>query len=378
MPLGDIFVDPNGRLIVLGGKGESFSPTNAPQQDTFNNDGWCDDTSDGRVTAKIKVRATGKEYPISEPAWVIVGPPDYAPPIGNVVSLFDVVYDVCAEKFKEQFDPILKAGRVSFAHHVFPLLKRATDVFWVDRSAQQSGTGLGHGPNGSANFLDPIMLALLSDNSQNQGSNAWRIRQGVFAKLRKPDGSGGDMPMLQPELDTGRLPSVTSTVYEIMRKWAAGQFDSDWNPSQMPKKLTDVAVAEQPFALDKAALDTCLGASFYPGIEAPRILRDRASLYYRPFRIHPNTQPGFITRDLALPWQTDFFACENAWWPAQRPNQVHLPPSRPGEYVEWAEGVSGENFDINFWKFMGYVKAAEAGAAAYVEDERDWPRQAFF
>ena len=58
VPLGEIQTDSNGRLLVLGGFGNSGSPTNAPLTSFDNNDGWHDDVSDGPVTATMTLRGT--------------------------------------------------------------------------------------------------------------------------------------------------------------------------------------------------------------------------------------------------------------------------------------------------------------------------------
>jgi hypothetical protein len=52
VPLGEVRTDRHGRLLVLGGFGQSASPTSAPLTTFANNDGWYDDVSDGPVTAK--------------------------------------------------------------------------------------------------------------------------------------------------------------------------------------------------------------------------------------------------------------------------------------------------------------------------------------
>ncbi|MBV8867154.1 MAG: LodA/GoxA family CTQ-dependent oxidase, partial [Acidobacteriaceae bacterium] len=54
-PLGELRTDDAGRLLVLGGSGHSFSPFGARLTTFANNDGWCDDTSDGPVTASVRL-----------------------------------------------------------------------------------------------------------------------------------------------------------------------------------------------------------------------------------------------------------------------------------------------------------------------------------
>ena len=35
---------------------------------------------------------------VAEAAWVIVAPPDFAPAIGNIVTLYDTLYDLAARE----------------------------------------------------------------------------------------------------------------------------------------------------------------------------------------------------------------------------------------------------------------------------------------
>ncbi|MEU7047904.1 LodA/GoxA family CTQ-dependent oxidase [Streptomyces eurythermus] len=73
VPLGSMHTDDEGRLVVLGGKGHSAAPFGEPPLSFGNNDGWCDDISDGPVTATLTLE--GRAVPV-EPAWVVVAPPN--------------------------------------------------------------------------------------------------------------------------------------------------------------------------------------------------------------------------------------------------------------------------------------------------------------
>jgi hypothetical protein len=374
VPLGELRVDTQGRLVALGGFGRSFSPAGAPLNplETFNHDDWCDDTADGPVRAQLRLRGTGEVIAESQvdAGWLVVGPPDFAPAIDNVISLFDVAYDVAHARFGIHLDPDLDLGRVSFTRHIYPILRRAADVYWVEGDLYADG----HRPASRGDFLEPGLFALLRDNDSTPASDSFRRRNQVFRRLRAPDGSAGDMPALASELDSGRQPALTTVQYDLMRRWAAGLFENDWPnalpPTQPPLvPLDQLPLAAQPAALDKAALDACVGASFYPGIEVWRVVRDRPALYRAPLRIADSVVPGTLTVGLALPWQSDFLACGSTWWPAQRPNVV----VRRGVPATWDDG-SGNNFDFTtrLWQQMGFVRPA-AGADRFVEDERDLP-----
>src|SRR6266496_1813854 len=128
--LGDLLTDSAGRLIVLGGFGKSqpFPEGRAadPADDFANREGWCDDTSDGPVHATVRLTDSAKAVE-ADSAWVIVGPPDFAPPIENVVTLYDLVYSVMAK----HVDPSLRvtdATKISFTSDIYPILKRASKL----------------------------------------------------------------------------------------------------------------------------------------------------------------------------------------------------------------------------------------------------------
>src|SRR5581483_10452044 len=105
-------------LIVLGGFGNSQTLTGSIIHHYANNDGWRDDTSDGSVNASVKL-SDGTTLDAAG-AWVIVAPPDFAPAITNVVTLWDVVQDVSTSR------GLLPApSNPSFTKDVYPILSRA-------------------------------------------------------------------------------------------------------------------------------------------------------------------------------------------------------------------------------------------------------------
>ncbi len=110
--LGELKTDNTGRLLVLGGHGNSGtfkSGIGQPRIDTYaNNDGWFDDTSDGVVMARLvmysqeveRIRYVDVEYP----AWVIVGYPRYVPEILDMITADDVVEDMSIREFAYRTD----------------------------------------------------------------------------------------------------------------------------------------------------------------------------------------------------------------------------------------------------------------------------------
>ena len=128
VPLGEIRTDKNQNLLVLGGFGFSSSPTNRDLSDFYTNPGWHDDTSDGPVTARIRL-ANGSTIDDIAPAWVAVGPPDYAPEIQGVVSLYDIMLQVAIDQLG-----VPRPNQVSFTRDIFPMLLRTRRYQWVNQA----------------------------------------------------------------------------------------------------------------------------------------------------------------------------------------------------------------------------------------------------
>jgi hypothetical protein len=105
--------------LVLGGFGKSDSPPNKSITEFYDNEGWYDDISDGPVTAHVMMRGTGEEFDAAG-AWVIVGPPKFAPQIDNVITLYDRLFQMGVEQG-------WLAGPVqpSYTNDIHPILERA-------------------------------------------------------------------------------------------------------------------------------------------------------------------------------------------------------------------------------------------------------------
>ena len=128
--LGDLLTDDTGRLLVLGGHGNSGSylfddEFGQPRiNDYANNDGWFDDTSDGPVMARLvmfselvqAIRYVDVEYP----AWVACAYPAYVPEILDVVTMDDVVEDMAIRQFAERTDLYGTSGTFDDPQHIAP------------------------------------------------------------------------------------------------------------------------------------------------------------------------------------------------------------------------------------------------------------------
>ncbi|HMJ52314.1 MAG TPA: LodA/GoxA family CTQ-dependent oxidase [Polyangiaceae bacterium] len=413
--LGELRTDAAGRLIVIGGNGQSSAvPGMALGADVFNNDGWFDDVSDGPVTATLTLRGQDKKPKVivAESAWVLCGPPDFAPFLANQVTLYDVLFDMAAREmvlptnealydlslkplaeinaeFKAAGGPTLSRYKPSFDQEIFPILRRAQEQIFVFEGLKDS-----HGSLGAYARLGDPSAANLS------------ARQAVFDRIHPPGlaGSGGarNMPILHGDEFSNpthqrKALTLTATQYALLEQWSKGQFIAGAGPVPPPPPAATVS----PEGLDRSALQNCVGGAFCPGIEIGWQIRNK-KLFAAPFRIDHRAssqylgdagpvRAGHFSRQMALPWQTDFLACRlqtgRGWWPAQRPDITYASKaafdasprvfrawhraSSGGATVNWPSGgavPSGQEFIDNLHK-LGVVR--EEPASYHVERERD-------
>jgi hypothetical protein len=169
---------------------------------------------------------------------------------------------------------------------------------------------------------------------------------------------------------------VTVTQYKRMERWSQGRFDADWTDAEpTPVALDQLPDADKPKALDRAALEACVGGPFFAGIEVSGMMLD-ATTYdqKRPFRINTQLQPGTLTARMAIPWQADFRDCGEEghadWWPGQRP--THVLRGQRTVADNWVPPRWTPEDMVNLWMQLGFiVEDKSSGKTRYVEDERD-------
>jgi hypothetical protein len=321
--LGELHTDDKGRLIVAGGYGKSLQsavlaaasgvPVPQPLRTYANNPTWFDDVSDGPVTAEIELNG-GQKISSDEidPAWVIVGPPDFAPALRSVVSLYDVMTDVWVRS--KALDVSGKSGapkwlrdmrndwsdtsgftnfRPDFVRDVYPILQAVINTRWVHMPAQSfhfhwdwaklSDTSAAAAPERKRIFerirrppsltglpepASSVMPRLMGDEEVNEHTAAPRDEDGnadPAAPRRAISAIGGPKSWL----------SVTAVQYAILRRWMLGQFDKPgWPASNKPEDLPAPPAAITPWGLDQAALEGCVGGAFFPGIEVGWLIRN--------------------------------------------------------------------------------------------------------
>lgn len=357
--LGELATDEEGRLIVLGGHGVSapVDPSGKPLADPAdawithyaNNDNWYDDTSDGPVTATVTLLDVagkpGRELQVQGGSWVVVAPPDFAPNSTNVVTLYDVMEEVAHDNptlSNSVTSRVYSVTDLDLRRDIWPVIERSAGYRWLSKLGLRGhGQGRpGDGLNGNKVTFEGFEKAMKAQDGALRGKLFNALRPPVY---RRPNGVVPSQEYLEkarvaatalfmPPLsgdegdrtsgDAQTWLSLTYLQYERMKAWAQRPKGAPELPASEPSSpfLDDGSI--HPDVLTKTLLDQSCGGAFFPGIEVTSIVRD-PKLYAEAFRFgHDVLEPGDVTKYMACPWQADFYECRDAWWPAQRPDEV--------------------------------------------------------
>jgi L-lysine 6-oxidase len=381
--LGEITMDDAGRLIVLGAFGCAGGPPGVDITSFAGASGFYDDVGDGYVVATLTHRDGSKQD--LEPAYVLIGSPKYAPELTNIVTLDDNAYDVAIRYLA--YDPSLYEGRPTkapsaaaydpiagfqasyrpnFARDIEPIFRAMQGYRWVAQipsmidfafpTFDPSDASEKTRPRRERWFsyfrvpVPPENYAYI--NEIDKGPNQLLAADGVpLMPLQSGDNSVTNAFIY-------KFLTLTPTQFFFLSQWAKGLFDTGEAP------LAHGGVAD----LDRQVIGNCVGGPLSPGIETTWITRNPA-IYAAPFRIkvahwtgsaaalaeHYRTvglsttndvqrgeglEPGDLTKQMAIPWQADFFDCT-----VQTPNMdnpeinqslthdgIQVPPSY---YVYW-------------------------------------------
>lgn len=282
-----------GVLIFYAADGVSASLNPSDLNTDFaDNSNWYDDICDGRITATIKSRSTGVTHRLDDAesaAWVVTAPPDYAPQIQPISTLYDIICGAGNNKYEPEFSL------------VFPMLYRLYRMQWVN---------LG-------DFLAPSFREVI-DKLIHEGKlkylfqkypkgEADAVREKIFGLFRNPAYPELNEPIIPSSSTTGienrgigtdelKLPyypgdginypgspaqwfAIPPLLYEQLKKWR----DGDFKPMRLPasaldmdaigevfrKKYLDAAKDERkrPLLMTRAILETLYGGGFHPGVE---------------------------------------------------------------------------------------------------------------
>src|SRR5580700_9216805 len=329
--LGEVRTDPQGRLIVFGGRGKSASYNGAKAVTFANNEGWHDDTADGPVTTEV---AFADQKLQVDPAWIVVAPPNYGPLQKSVRTMWDLIHDVAITA-----GTLPKPVRPSFDRDIRPIFERLSRLQWVN-----AGFAAGFGWGASSDFIGPQWLEKLSRNSADTAE----MRHVIANQFRDFDRDSwspvpwpwvyGDAMSIPPAETPRQNAALTDTQLGMLQQWAAGDFNADYIPGRTPpRRIEDVPLADQPGTLDRAALEFCLADAFHPGCEMTWPMRT-PTMYMALYRIAHREgrwterefgakltagvislregtlaaqEAGGIARWMAVPWQTDTASCRS-------------------------------------------------------------------
>ncbi len=341
--LGELHTDDKGRLIVVGGNGDSEdvdgSADSGEPLDFADNNGWHDDVSDGPIDATITLPG---EAPVDAVgSWVIFAPPDFAPENRAIKTLYDVAEDIADSN---------APNPVNFDDHVRPMFERGR--LMADVVHQDFIERFRRIPD------DMEALSALPGDALVR-RRAKRALDGASRRLQRF--------------------SFSDRQLDILDEWETGNF-------QAGSGIT--VAAGSPLALDIAALDQTVGGGFFPGIEAG-IIMENSQLYDMHFidgraspRIDRNSPlgvgPGFLSARMALPWQADFLKCGRdpggLWWPVQRPDGGLLDANDPASHASWVSPIGGLGHQdvIRNLHRLGFIrKETIDDEPRFVERERD-------
>lgn len=364
--LGECRTDKDGNLLVLGGHGisKNIVSSHETMQSYANNDNWFDDMADGYVQATLSIN--GEECPVA-PAWVIIAPPDYAPHTKPLLNLYDTLLDRFIHK-----DEMVTMPELKFYDHIQPILKAIDNTKYL--------------------FPMPAHKHDFSEFVNNPLSNQTQ-RKYIFELLRAPNDnlSPKSMPLLlgsnygtfdenkidkidpkKQRMASQSRSALTKYQYDILEAWKDDTYDHQENVYQAWKKneLIDKNPEDAtPHELTKAALENCAGGAFFPGIETSYNIRDKYA-FVEPFRLDGSKlNPGDLTKQNALPWQADFFACSGeedevnninvGWWPYSRPDAVYREGS--DKQQRWTPKDQFPTNDLGYhamvekWSKLGFI-----------------------
>lgn len=331
--LGELRVESDGCALVLAGCGRAESPSGTKIIDYANNPGWFDDIADGPIDASVFLHEDGatRQVPV-QGAWVVTAPPNFAPRVQAVVTLYDMLFNRAVQ------EGVLNRPSIpSFSEHIYPLLEAALNVRHV-YAIEKGGQSIAY--HDFSNLLD--VDSHLS--ARERLLSYIRLPKSLRSEYPNSSRKWGNMPELRDANDEwdpdGRKDlgfTLTETQYHMLVQWSKGEIDRTGTHGQPPQPPLHIT----PLGMDRAALMNCVGGAFFPGIECGWFLESASAVdmcdddfvrIKRDQMLFGRTlQAGDITKHMAVPWQADFQACtrygeENpGWWPSARPNEINVP-----------------------------------------------------
>lgn len=276
----------NGTLIFYPGDGVSaaLNPSDL-NTDFADNSNWYDDICDGRITAKVTI--DGKTYEVNDPksaAWIATAPPDYAPQIQPLATMYDLICGASNDTYSTDFSL------------VFPVLYRLYRMQWVNAS----------------DFLAPSFREVIDQLTTeefkflyNSSDEAQPLREKIFSLFRNPAYAYTNEPVI-PSKSTTDITNIGSgteelkypfypgdginypgspaqwfaippILYQQLESWRDGDFESlDFEFTTMDEighYYQNIYIqaskdeTKSALLMTRAVLETLYGGGFHPGVE---------------------------------------------------------------------------------------------------------------
>lgn len=292
--LGTIEYD-NGTLIFYAadGKSASLNPSDL-NTDFADNSNWYDDICDGRVTASITYKNgtnKGKTVELTDAqsaAWVATAPPDYAPQIQPISTMYDLVIGAANERFSPElslifplFYRLYRMQWVNLGDFLAPSFKEVIDqltaegkfhyIYRNDRSAEGKAVRerifkLFRNPAYPYNN-EPIIPSSQSTDITNNGVGTEELLLPYYP------GDGVDYPG-----SPAQWFAIPPILYKQLTNWKDGrfqtprefQFENIDEMGHFYRSIFQTAVQDErkrPLLMTRAVLETLYGGGFHPGVE---------------------------------------------------------------------------------------------------------------
>ncbi|CAL2084807.1 conserved protein of unknown function [Tenacibaculum sp. 190524A05c] len=299
-----------GSLIFYPGDGISAALIPSDLNTDFaDNSNWYDDICDGKITAKVTMN--GNTYELNDAdsaAWVATAPPDYAPQIQPLSTMYDLICGIASEDFTTDFSLI------------FPVLYRLYRMQWVNLS-----DFLAPSFRETIDELTPEEFKALYSNSKA----AQPVRNKIFNLFRDPLYNYTNEPIIPSKSKTDitnigsgtqelKYPfypgdginypgspaqwfAIPPVLYHELKKWKDGNFSSlegDFtNMDELGKHYQNqyLEAAQDPaksaLLMTRAVLETLYGGGFHPGVELTWPMR-HAQMYAENSLAYADITPG--------------------------------------------------------------------------------------
>ncbi len=395
----------NGTLIFYGadGKSAALNPSDL-NTDFADNSNWYDDICDGRITATITLKTDGTKYELNDSlsaAWVTSAPPDYAPQIQPISTMYDMMTGASSDEFEPEFSLI------------FPMLYRLYRMQWVN---------LG-------DFLSPSFKETIDKLTaegkfkflyqKSPGKEASAVREEIFNLFRDPAYHYNNEPIIPSSSTTNitnrgsgrdelKLPyypgdginypgspaqwfAIPPILYDQLRLWKDGKFKTI-EATTMPLNTMDeigeyyrqqyLKAAEdpskRPLLMFRAVMETLYGGGFHPGVELTWPMRHNL-IYAENKEVYKEVEGGqglFGLREVRLNSATDAEQAEIFFndFGFQMGSEDIRESMQAGSEKSWLWKLTPG--DLTKW--MGIPWQSDAGSCQAVFIEKQYPIPAWW